>query len=212
MFSPEELAAFFTVIGIDLVLSGDNAIVIGTAAAGLPPEQRHKAITIGIIVAAVTRMAFAMVAFYLLQIIGLLLAGGLLLLWVAWTMWRQVRAESKARAAATNTSEEVKPAKVAVKSFRSALIAIVVADVSMSLDNVLAVTGAAKDHLAILIFGLALSIALMGVAANFIARFMDRYRWITYVGIALITYVAGDMIWRGATEVADEISRLNGVV
>lgn len=212
MFSPEEVAAFFTVIGIDLVLSGDNAIVIGTAASGLSAEQRHKAITIGIAVAAVTRMAFAMVAFYLLKIIGLLLAGGLLLLWVAWTMWRQVRLEAKARAAAAANREDAEPAKVPVKSFRSALIAIVVADVSMSLDNILAVTGAAKDHLMILIFGLALSIALMGVAANFIARFMDRYRWITYIGIALIAYVAFDMIWRGAHQVADEISLLNGVV
>ena len=210
MFSPEEVAAFFTVIGIDLVLSGDNAIVIGTAASGLPVEQRHKAITIGIAVAAITRMAFAMVAFYLLKIIGLLLAGGLLLLWVAWTMWRQVRAEARARAAAEANHEEAEEqAKVAVKSFRSALIAIVVADVSMSLDNILAVTGAAKDHLMILIFGLGLSIALMGVAANFIARFMDRYRWITYVGIALIAYVAFDMILRGAHQVVDE---MNGVV
>ena len=211
MFSPEEMAAFFTVIGIDLVLSGDNAIVIGTAAAGLPAEQRHKAITIGIIVAAVTRMAFAMVAFYLLQ--------------------DHRPAAGRRPAAAVGGLDHVAPGprreqgprrgrggerkrnrpRIAVKSFRSALIAIVVADVSMSLDNILAVTGAAKDHLVILIFGLALSIALMGIAANFIARIMDRYRWITYIGIALITYVAGDMIWRGAHQVADEISLLNGI-
>ena len=212
-FTPEEFTAFLTVIGIDLVLSGDNAIVIGTAAAGLPADQRKRAITIGIAVAAITRMLFAMVAFYLLQIIGLLLAGGLLLAWVAWTMWREIRREARARAAAAANGDTAAEEKAPeVKSFRSALIAIVIADVSMSLDNILAVTGAAKDHFFILIFGLALSIALMGIAANFIARIMDRYRWIVYVGIALIAYVAGDMIWRGFTQVANELGWMTGVV
>ncbi|MBC8158915.1 MAG: YjbE family putative metal transport protein [Alphaproteobacteria bacterium] len=213
MFTPEEVTAFLTVIGIDLVLSGDNAIVIGTAAAGLPAEQRKRAITIGIAIAAITRMLFAMVAFYLLQIIGLLLAGGLLLAWVAWIMWREARREANATAAAEANGD--KPAgdkDITVKSFRSALTAIVIADVSMSLDNVLAVTGAAKDHLMILIFGLALSIALMGVAANFIARIMDRYKWIVYVGIALIIYVAADMIWRGSVQVSDELGGLSGIM
>ncbi|MBT3361574.1 MAG: TerC family protein [Rhodospirillales bacterium] len=213
MFTPEEFTAFLTVIGIDLVLSGDNAIVIGTAAAGLPAEQRKRAITIGIAVAAITRMLFAMVAFYLLQIIGLLLAGGLLLAWVAWIMWREARREANAKAEAVANGEKPANGKpVEIKSFRSALMAIVIADVSMSLDNVLAVTGAAKDHLMILIFGLALSIALMGIAANFIARIMDRYKWIVYVGIALIVYVAGDMIWRGSMQVAEELGWLGGVV
>jgi YjbE family integral membrane protein len=215
--SPEEITAFFTVIGIDLVLSGDNAIVIATAAAGLPVAQRHKAITIGIVVAALTRMAFAMIAFYLLKIIGLLLVGGLLLLWVAWHMWRQIRAESKARsvsAAVSDTHEEnPEPApEKPVKSFRSALAAIVIADVSMSLDNILAVTGAAKEHFLILIFGLALSIALMGIAANYIARLMNRYRWIVYIGVALITYVAIDMIWRGGVQINDHFGLLAGLV
>lgn len=210
MFSAEELSAFVQVIGIDLVLSGDNAIIIGTAAAGLPAAQRKKAITIGIVIAALTRMAFALVAFYLLKIIGLLLAGGLLLLWVAWNMWRQIRAEARSRAeASANGSTAADNEPPPAKSFRSALIAIVIADVTMSLDNILAVTGAAKDHLSILIFGLALSIALMGIAANFIARLMDRYRWIVYVGVALIAYVALDMIWRGFDQVADSV---NGIV
>jgi YjbE family integral membrane protein len=213
MFSGEEFSAFLQVIGIDLVLSGDNAIVIGTAAAGLPAAQRQKAITIGIIVAAITRMAFACVAFYLLKIIGLLLAGGLLLLWVAWNMWRQIRAEAKSRAEAKkNGVQENATEPPPEKSFKSALIAIVIADVTMSLDNILAVTGAAKDHLLILIFGLALSIALMGIAANFIAGLMDRYRWITYVGVALIAYVAVDMIWRGFNQVADKVGFLAGIV
>jgi len=154
-----------------------------------------------------------MVAFYLLQIIGLLLAGGLLLAWVAWIMWREARREANAKAEAVANGEKPANGKpVEIKSFRSALMAIVIADVSMSLDNVLAVTGAAKDHLMILIFGLALSIALMGIAANFIARIMDRYKWIVYVGIALIVYVAGDMIWRGSMQVAEELGWLGGVV
>ncbi len=213
MFTPEEFTAFLTVIGIDLVLSGDNAIVIGTAAAGLPAEQRKRAITIGIAIAAITRMMFAMVAFYLLQIIGLLLAGGLLLAWVAWIMWRETRREANAKAEALANGEAPANDKaVVVKSFRSALVAIVVADVSMSLDNVLAVTGAAKDHFMILIFGLALSIALMGIAANFIARIMDRYKWIVYVGIVLIAYVAADMIWRGFIQVSNELGGVSGIM
>ena len=210
MIHGEETIALLTVIGIDLALSGDNAIIIATVAAGLPEKQRQRAITIGIVVAAVTRIAFALVAMYLLNIVGLLLAGGLLLLWVAWVMWRQIRQEGQAGGAANGDGNE-EAGKPAAKTFRGALIAIVIADVSMSLDNILAVTGAAKDHTAILVFGLVLSIALMGVAANYIARIMDRYQWIVYVGIALITYVALDMIWRGYAQVSEELVRLNGV-
>lgn len=205
MFTGDEIAALFTVIGIDLVLSGDNAIVIGAAAAGLPPQQRRRAIAIGIVVAALTRMGFALIAFHLLKVVGLLFAGGLLLLWVAWNLWRQIRAESKARLAVAESRDDISPLPQS-KSFRSALIAIIVADVSMSLDNILAVTGAAHEHLAILIFGLALSIALMGLAANFIAQMMDRYRWIVYVGLALITYVALDMTWRGVDQLANHLT------
>lgn len=211
MITGEEIAAFFTVIGIDLVLSGDNAIVIGAAAASLPPHLRRRAITIGIAVAALTRMGFAMIAFFLLTVVGLLFAGGLLLLWVAWNLWRQIRAESKARRAIVHNSgnEDISPLPRS-KSFRSALIAIVVADVSMSLDNILAVTGAAHEHFVILIFGLALSIALMGVAANFIAGLMNRYRWIVYIGLLLITYVALDMTWRGFHQLANHLAWFGG--
>ncbi len=209
MFSIEAFQAFIAVIGIDLVLSGDNAVVIGTAAAGLPAQQRKRAIVLGIVIAAVTRILFSMVAFYLLKVVGLLLAGGLLLAWVAWTMWRDLRrqAREEKRQAALALSEALEdgaaaaPQPVVVKSFASALMAIVIADVSMSLDNVLAVAGAARDHLPVLVFGLALSIALMGFAANFLAKLMERYRWIAYVGAALVTYVAVDMMWRGAVEV-----------
>jgi YjbE family integral membrane protein len=204
LFTAAEISAFFTVIGIDLVLSGDNAIVIGTAAAGLSADLRKRAIVIGIVVAALARMVFSMGAFYLLKVTGLLLIGGLLLFWVAWTMWRQIKADNASR----DTSESEKAETHNQDNdaddkgrFRRALIAIVIADVSMSLDNVLAVAGAARDHLSILIFGLALSIALMGFAANYIARLMERYKWIAYVGVVLVAYVGADMSVRGAIEV-----------
>ena len=204
----EDFAVFLTVVGIDLVLSGDNAIVIATAAAGLPAKYRQRAITIGIVIAALTRMVFALVAFYLLQIVGLLLIGGLLLLWVAWHMWWEIC--GPARTDATSTDSGAMPTIDAEQSFRRALLIIVVADVSMSLDNVLGVVGAARDHFKILIFGLALSIVLMGVAANFIARLMARYPWIIYVGIALIVYVGIDMTWRGFFQVTDALGWFNG--
>jgi YjbE family integral membrane protein len=207
LFSPQ-MVALLTVIGIDLVLSGDNAVVIGTAAAGLPADLRRRAIVIGIIIAALTRMAFAMVAFYLLQVVGLLLVGGLLLAWVTWTMWRQIRKDlAEIDSQAEDRIEEAKPrsADHAQGRFRNALLAIVVADVSMSLDNVLAVAGAAKEHIEVLVFGLALSIALMGCAANLIASVMERRRWIAYVGVALVAYVSLDMIWRGSLEVVTEV-------
>ena len=208
MFDAEQAIALLTVIGIDLILSGDNAVVIGTAAAGLPPEQRRKAISFGIIVAAATRMVFAMVAFSLLKIVGLILAGGLLLLCIAWKMWRDIRREATARTAAAEHLDADSNGYTQVKSFRSAVVAIALADVSMSLDNILAVTGAVKDHFQILIFGLALSIALMGVAANFIAGIMNRYHWISYVGVGLIVYVALDMTWRGSLQVYEYLSIL----
>ncbi len=204
-----QMIALLTVIGIDLVLSGDNAVVIGTAAAGLSADLRRRAIVIGIIIAALTRMAFAMVAFYLLQVVGLLLVGGLLLAWVTWAMWRQIRRdlaaaeppapERPAEAAGSPPADQVRG------RFRKALLAIIVADVSMSLDNVLAVAGAAKEHIEVLVFGLALSIALMGFAANLIASVMERRRWIAYVGVALVAYVSADMIWRGSLEVVTQV-------
>jgi YjbE family integral membrane protein len=186
-------AALMQVIAIDLVLAGDNAVVIGLAAAGLEPTQRRKAILVGIIAATVLRIAFATVAVHLLAIIGLLLAGGLLLLWVCWKMWRELHAG--------HGEETAEIAGAPKKTFFQAATQIVVADVSMSLDNVLAVAGAAREHPGVLIIGLALSIALMGLAANFIARLLGKHRWIAYVGLAIILYVSLDMIYRGAVEV-----------
>jgi len=195
-FTPDFIAALVQVIMIDLVLAGDNAVVIGLAAAGLPPERRPRVILVGIIVATVLRLAFAAVAIELLEIVGLLLAGGILLLWVCWKMWRELQEQ---RAHRIDSSAVVKEAPR--KTFAQAAWQIVLADISMSLDNVLAVAGAARDHPAALVFGLALSIVLMGVAANFVARLLTRYRWIAYIGLAIILYVSGDMIWRGALEV-----------
>ena len=196
LVTPQVLAAFFQVIMIDLVLAGDNAVVIGLAAAGLPPERRSRVILVGIIAATVLRLAFAAVAIELLEIVGLLLAGGILLLWVCWKMWRELHEQRAHRIDASAVAKEAPR-----KTFAQATWQIVLADISMSLDNVLAVAGAARDHPAALVFGLALSIVLMGVAANFVARLLTRYRWIAYIGLAIILYVSGDMIWRGALEV-----------
>ena len=207
IFSADIVSAFFKVIFIDLVLAGDNAIVIGLAAAGLPPDQRNKAVAIGILAATALRIAFAGVAVQLLLIVGLLLAGGLLLLWVCWKMWRELRHSQsepvsgrRAMPGADGTAEEV-VAAAPRKTLRQASLQIVVADISMSLDNVLAVAGAARDHPMVLVFGLGLSIVLMGVAASFIARALARHRWIAYLGLAIILFVALEMIWKGAGEV-----------
>lgn len=198
VFSYDAMAALLQVIMIDLVLAGDNAVIIGLAAAGLPPERRGRAILVGIAAASVLRLVFAAVAVELLEIVGLLLAGGILLLWVCWKMWRELRGPSAEDTEAALTKGE---AHVPRKTFAQAAWQIVVADISMSLDNVLAVAGAARDHPAALVFGLALSIVLMGVAAGFIAKLLNRHRWIAYVGLAIILYVALDMIWRGYWEV-----------
>ena len=183
---------------IDLVLAGDNAIVIGMAAAGLPKEQRGKAILVGIAAATVLRIGFAVVAVQLLQVIGLVLVGGLLLLWVCWKMWRELRSGH----GTAEIPDDLEDANAAPKkSFASAALQIVIADISMSLDNVLAVAGAAREHPMVLIAGLALSVALMGLAATFIARLLNNHRWIAYLGLAIIVYVAIDMIYRGSMEV-----------
>jgi YjbE family integral membrane protein len=201
LFTPAFVAALLQVIMIDLVLAGDNAVVIGLAAAGLPREQRARAILVGIIAATVLRIIFAGVAVELLAIVGLLFAGGILLLWVCWKMWRELRENAHAEGEAAGGA----PAKH--KTFAQAAWQIVVADISMSLDNVLAVAGAAREHPAALVFGLGLSIVLMGVAASFIARLLNKHRWIAYVGLAIILYVAGDMIWRGALEIWPHLLR-----
>ena len=208
IFTPEGFSALLAVIGIDLVLAGDNAIVIGLAAAGLPKEQRNKAILVGIIAATILRIIFAGLTVQLLQIVGLLLAGGILLLWVCWKMWRELReghADEERGEEALTGQDLNKDGTVAgggpVKTFRQAATQIVVADVSMSLDNVLAVAGAAKDHPTVLVIGLILSIALMGLAATFIARLLNRHRWIAYLGLAISLYVALKMRWEGWHEV-----------
>lgn len=201
LFSPAAISALVEVIMIDLVLAGDNAIVVGALAAGLPREQQKKVILVGIIAALVLRIIFALVATQLLQVIGLLLAGGLLLLWVAWKMWRELHPKKE------DERDNVVPGPEP-RTFMQAAWAVALADVSMSLDNVLGVAGAARDHPTILIFGLVLSVALMGLAANWIARVIDRYRWIAYVGLAVIVWVAVRMIWEGWHEVAPHASRL----
>ncbi|MBO6716882.1 MAG: TerC family protein [Rhizobiaceae bacterium] len=215
IFTHDGFAALIQVIMIDLVLAGDNAVVIGLAAAGLPAHQRAKAILVGIIAATVLRIGFASITVQLLEIIGLLLVGGLLLLWVCWKMWRELRtshAESHAAHEALAGEDLNADGSIAggapVKSFRQAAIQIIIADVSMSLDNVLAVAGAARDHPTVLIFGLVLSVALMGIAASWIARLLERHRWIAYVGLVIILYVALDMIYRGTLEIYPEIASL----
>ena len=201
LLSADAIAVFFEILAIDIVLAGDNAIVVGALAAGLPADQRKKVILIGVLAALVLRIAFALVVSQLLQIVGLILAGGLLLLWVAWKMWRELRHARESAGSPEIEGDEHSGVK-ASKSFASAAWGVALADVSMSLDNVLAVAGAAKDHPQILVFGLILSVILMGIAANFIARYIERYRWIAYVGLAVIVWVAGKMIWEGAHSVA----------
>ncbi|MEO5775054.1 MAG: TerC family protein [Sphingomicrobium sp.] len=204
LLTPEAIAAFFEILVIDVVLAGDNAIVVGALAAGLPTEQRKKVIMIGVLAALVLRIAFALLVTQLLQIVGLILAGGLLLLWVAWRMWRELRHAGESSGSEEITGDEhsgMRPAK----SFASAAWGVAVADVSMSLDNVLAVAGAAKDHPWILVFGLILSVILMGIAANVIAKYIERYRWIAYLGLVVIVWVACKMIWEGWHDVAPHI-------
>ena len=193
---PAAFAAFLQVLMIDLVLAGDNAIVVGALAAGLPADQRKKVILLGVIAALVLRIVFALVVTQLMQIIGLILVGGLLLLWVSWKMWRDLHHAGESGGSVEIEGDEhsgLKPAK----SFAGAAWAVAIADVSMSLDNVLAVAGAARDHPGILIVGLVFAVALMGLAANVIAKYIERYRWIAYVGLVIIIYVAGKMIYDG---------------
>ncbi|OHB27033.1 MAG: tellurium resistance protein TerC [Phenylobacterium sp. RIFCSPHIGHO2_01_FULL_69_31] len=208
LFSPGALSALLQVLMIDLVLAGDNAVAVGLAAGGLPPEQRRKAIFWGLVAAVVTRIGFALITTQLLGIVGLLFAGGLLLLWVCWKMWRELRDQASAEEVAAEAAMDDDPStepKVKPKTFKDALIQILIADVSMSLDNVLAVAGAAREHPTILVFGLILSIALMGVAAHGIARLLHKYRWIGFVGLAIVLYVALHMMWQGHQDVVADL-------
>jgi YjbE family integral membrane protein len=207
LISASAVTAFLEILFIDIVLAGDNAIVVGALAAGLPAEQRKKVILIGVLAALVLRIAFALVVSQLLQIVGLVLAGGILLLWVAWKMYRELRHKGESAGSDEVAGDEnsgVRPAK----TFASAAWGVALADVSMSLDNVLAVAGAARDHPYVLVFGLILSVVLMGVAANFIARYIERYRWIAWGGLLVILWVALKMIYEGAGHVAPHIAPL----
>lgn len=196
--TPSAWTALISVILLDLVLAGDNAIVVGALAAGLPADQRKKVIFIGVIAALVLRVVFALMVNILMGVIGLVLIGGLLLLWVAWKMYRDVtRNEATESPGSPEIIGDENSGIPAAKSFAGAAWAVAVADVSMSLDNVLAVAGAAKDHPGIMIVGLIFAVALMGVAANIIAQYIERFRWIAWIGLAVIVYVAGKMIWEG---------------
>ncbi|MEX2009528.1 MAG: YjbE family putative metal transport protein [Dongiaceae bacterium] len=210
MISAAELSALVQVIIVDLVLAGDNAIVVGMVAAGLPREMRARVIVIGIAAATLMRVAFAVVTSQLLQIIGLTLAGGLLLLWVCWKLWREIVVQRRDRAAGMGAAGEAEAEPPATKTFRQAVVQIVIADASMSLDNVLAVAGVARDHTWVLVVGLTLSVAFMGAAATVIAGLLKRYHWIAYVGLAIILYVAVAMIWDGTAAVIDAAEALAG--
>jgi YjbE family integral membrane protein len=198
--SPAGLATLVQVAAIDLMLAGDNVVILGTLAAGLPAAQRKRVLGIGIGLALVCLIVFAWFATLLLHVVGLLFAGGLLLLWVAWRLWRELRRPHDDAAA-------VAPPPA---SLFGAVMRVAVADLSMSLDNVLAVAGAARDHPTVLVIGLALSVTLVAVAANLIARLIERHRWIAYGGLLMILYVAASMIHRGIVDPAIGIGRLLG--
>jgi YjbE family integral membrane protein len=211
ILNPGAASAFLQVVLIDVALAGDNAVAVGLVAAGLPQPQRRRAIVLGLAGAVVMLIGFALVTTQLLKLVGLLLAGGLLLLWVCWKMWRELRqqgreAEAQGEAALGDaTGVEIGPAPMArprPKSMGQALLQILLADLTMSLDNVLAVAGAAREHPFVLVGGLLLSITLMGVAASWIARLLHRFRWIGYLGLAIVVYVAAHMIWEGARAMA----------
>ena len=195
LFEPGGLLALAQVVMINIVLAGDNAVVIGMAAARVPVAMRRKVILWGLVAAVMLRVVLAILAVSLMAVIGLTLAGGILLLWVCWRLWRDIRAAG---------SHEIKVEPTT--SLKNAIMQIIVADISMSLDNVLGVAGAARDHLDVLVIGLLLSVALMGAAANLVARVLERYRWISYVGLVIVLYVAGKMVYEGGHQVLNAVS------
>ena len=192
-----QIAALAFVVVIDVVLAGDNAIVVGIAVAGLPPQRRRRAIIIGIAAATVLRIVFAFLALQLLDVIGLVFAGGLLLLWVAWKLYRELRQSQTAGEAGHAAGAPPRQ-----KTMRQAITQIVIADLSMSLDNVLAVAGVARTQAApwVLVAGLVLSVALMGLASHLIARLVARFPNLSWIGVAIIAIVALRMIWEGGGE------------
>jgi YjbE family integral membrane protein len=201
-FMQSEFWAMCQVIFIDLVLAGDNAIVVGMVAAGVAPEMRRKVIIGGIAMAVILRICFAGITMQLLDIIGLTLAGGVLLAWVCWKLYRELREQAEEEVGAAVLEDDADDNKMPRKTLGSAIWQIAVADVSMSLDNVLAVAGAASDHPRAMVFGLLLSVVLMGVGATFIAGLLQRHPWVAYLGLAVIGYVSVAMIWRGGHELA----------
>ncbi|HEY9218296.1 MAG TPA: TerC family protein [Phenylobacterium sp.] len=205
-------SALLQVLMIDLVLAGDNAVAVGLAAGGLEAHQRKRVIFWGLVAAVVMRIGFALITTQLLGIVGLLLGGGLLLLWVCWKMWRELRDQASAGEAEAQAilddDPTTEPAARKAKSFKSAFLQILIADLSMSLDNVLAVAGAAREHPMILVIGLVFSIALMGIAATYIAKLLHRHRWIGYVGLLIVLYVALHMIWEGHRSVVVTLGML----
>jgi YjbE family integral membrane protein len=206
-FTTGALIALLQVIAIDLVLAGDNAIVIGLAVAGVPAKFRSKAILIGIIAAAVLRIIFALLTVYLLDLVGLRLIGGLLLLWVCWKMWSELRiANAPAGPVSTDDAPIDTSGQPKEKTLLQAAVQIIIADISMSLDNVLAVAGAAADHPTVMVVGLIISIAMMGLAASYIAKLLNKYHWISYLGLAVIVYVAVTMLYHGIVEVMPYIT------
>lgn len=211
------IGAFVQVVLIDLALAGDNAVAVGLSAASLPPAQRRKAIFLGLGAAVVMLIGFALIATQLLRVVGLLFAGGCLLLWVCWKMWRELREKGReatqegeaALEAATGVSMGAHPTSAPrPKSVRQAMLQILLADLTMSLDNVLAVAGAARNHPAVLITGLLLSITLMGIAATWIAKLLHRFAWIGYLGLAMVVCVAARMMWEGGQSVLAALARV----
>src|ERR1700738_3032835 len=216
LFTPEAIAALFQVVMIDLALAGGNAVVVGMAAAGLPEQQRTRAILFGMAGATALLVIFAGITTQLLKLVGLLFAGGVLLLWVCWKMWRELRATANQEAVEALTGLDINADGTVTgyaprKTLAQAAGQIIIADLSMSLDNVLAVAGGARGHRVVLIFGLSLSILLMGVAARFIASLLHKYRWIAYLGLAVILYVALGMVFRGAQELTPVVSAVAGL-
>ncbi len=201
--TPSGLAALGQVIMIDLMLAGDNVVILGTLAAGLPPAARRRVLTIGVALALVFLIGFALLATRLLQVVGLTLAGGLLLLWVGWRLFRELR---RGHVGHDPVDAPVRPPKTVTQ----AVLQVALADLSMSLDNVLAVAGAARDHPTVLLVGLGLSVTLMAVAASYIARIIERHHWIAYIGLAVIVYVAGSMIVAGTHQVMPHVLPLLG--
>ena len=208
-FSAVGLATLAQVIFIDLTMAGDNVVIMGTLAGGLPERERKKVIMLGVAMALIFLIAFAFLATALLKVTGLLLAGGLLLLWVAWKMYRELHPPVQQGVADDERTAAVEGPK-RNKTFLQAAIQITIADLSMSLDNVLAVAAAAREHPTVLLFGLLFSVTIMGLAANLVARLVQKYHWIAYIGLAMILYVATKMIWEGWHDVAPHAARLMG--